>query len=854
MDLETTAPIRERSRMSAISSSVPAVPAARMMGEARGMPAREAESGECAGMNGVRISREGVGWRMMGDGGRELDASVQSVVREHWGFDTLRPMQAPAIEAALAGRDCVLVMPTGGGKSLCYQVPALVKRKLTVVVSPLIALMKDQVDGMRLRGIAAGALNSGVTAEESARVWRQVESGELRLLLVAPERLLGATDEAGQSMGSGTLSRLVRVYERGGIGQIAVDEAHCISQWGHDFRPEYRRLSEVREAMPGVCTIACTATATPRVRQDIADQLGFGEHDLLVGDFDRPNLTYRVVPRLEQITQIVEVLKRHAGQGAIVYCMSRRDTEDIASSLREAKIEAKAYHAGMTANVRHSVQELFKDERLDVVVATVAFGMGIDRPNVRCVVHATMPKSIEAYQQEIGRAGRDGLPAECVLLHSGGDVQRWARLMEKSAAEQGTDPAVFEAQMGLLREMGDLAASFSCRHGALVRYFGQEWNKGERGGAGGCGACDVCLGEGEEISGGEVIARKILACVARIQNTGRTYGAAHVVNVLKGSREAGVTRAGHESLSTYGILREQDKKELSSMVDQLINAGLIAREAGMYPTLSLTSRGAAVMKGAGSGAEERVRLMRSRNIDAGVAERQAAKAGGTRVLEGAERELFEVLRQVRRKIAEALGVPPFVVFGDETLMELCQVRPSSREAMIKVKGVGPVKVEKFSNAFLPVISMKSAEFGLGLDAREGSRPRSLGEGERGGKSGSPAARVNAVKEEAFKMFEQGQSVEEVAARLGRSNGTAAGYLGDFIQRVEMKDISRWVKPEVYGAIAAAADKVGSQALRPIFLELGGSSAPDGTLVAGRAEYEEIKIVLAHLEMRGRVGE
>ena len=772
----------------------------------------------------------------------QLDPRVLNVVRQHWGFDTLRSMQAPAIEAGIAGRDCVLVMPTGGGKSLCYQVPALVTGKLTVVVSPLIALMKDQVDGMRLRGIAAGALNSGVNAQEAAQVWRQIDSGELRLLLVAPERLLGTTDDTGQSMGSGLLSRLVRVYDRGGIGQIAVDEAHCISQWGHDFRPEYRRLAELREAMPGVCTIACTATATPRVRQDIADQLGFGEHDLLVGDFDRPNLTYRVVPRVDQINQIIEVLRRHAGQGAIVYCLSRRDTEDIAASLRAAKVDAKTYHAGMDAGDRREVQELFKDEKLDVVVATVAFGMGIDRPNVRCVVHATMPKSIESYQQEIGRAGRDGLPAECVLLYSGADVQRWKGLMEKSAGEQGTSMEVLNAQMALLQEMGDLASAFACRHAALVRYFGQEFAKGQ------CGACDVCLGEGEEVAEGETIARKVLACIARIQNSGRTYGAAHIVNVLRGSRESNVLKAGHDALSTHGILKELERAELSSFVEQMITAGLIAREAGKYPTLSLTSQGTSVMKGQGHGM--RVRLMRPKGIDAHVAEKQAAKVLGTHVLEGAERELFETLRGVRRAVAEKLGVPPFVVFGDETLIEMCLVRPSSRESMVSVRGIGPVKVERFADDFLPAISMRSAELGLKLDARAGSRPRSLSSVD----TSRSSPRVHAAKEQAFKLFDQGLSVYEVAVKLDKTAGTAAGYLGDFIQHAQVKSIARWVNDDVYRAVAAAADKVGTDSLRPIFLELGGSYAPDGSLLPGKASYNDIKIVLAHLQMRGKSDE
>ena len=351
---------------------------------------------------------------------------VLQLVRRYWGFETLRPMQSEAIEAGLSGRDSLVVMPTGGGKSLCFQVPPLVTGRVTVVVSPLIALMKDQADALALAGYPACAMHSNMEPEDLGAARRAVESGEAQLLMVAPERLLSA----------GFLSWLHSVR----VGAFAIDEAHCISQWGHDFRPEYRRLGEVRDRFPLVAFHAFTATATPRVREDIAAQLHLRDPLVLVGRFDRANLAYRIVPRQRPLEQVAEVLSRHAGRAGIVYCLSRRETEAIAEGLRARGINARPYHAGMTPLQRTRVSEHFKTERLDVVVATVAFGMGIDRGDVRCVVHASMPRTVEGYQQETGRAGRDGLPAECVMLYSSSDVSRWTRILEASAAESGADP------------------------------------------------------------------------------------------------------------------------------------------------------------------------------------------------------------------------------------------------------------------------------------------------------------------------------------------------------------------------------------------------------------------------------
>ncbi|MBL0922575.1 MAG: ATP-dependent DNA helicase RecQ [Phycisphaerales bacterium] len=388
---------------------------------------------------------------------------VREVVKSVWGFDALRPLQQEAIDASLAGRDSLVVMPTGGGKSLCYQVPPLVSGRLCVVISPLIALMNDQVAGLEMAGYPAAALHGHVGEAESGAIRRRAEAGELRLLLAAPERALSA----------GFISWLKRLETRGagaGVESFAIDEAHCISQWGHDFRPEYRRLAELRRHFPGAPLHAYTATATERVREDIVEQLGLRNPAVLVGRFDRSNLTYRVAPRVRLEDQAVEALRRHEGRGAIVYCISRRDTESMASSLQRAGIDARAYHAGMDARSRLRAQEDFKNERLNVVVATVAFGMGIDRGDVRLVLHAAMPKTIEHYQQETGRAGRDGLASECVLLYSASDAVRWRQLMERGAAEAEDPEAAADAlgaQWELLAGMQSFASGACCRHTAI---------------------------------------------------------------------------------------------------------------------------------------------------------------------------------------------------------------------------------------------------------------------------------------------------------------------------------------------------------------------------------------------------
>jgi len=749
-------------------------------------------------------------------------AAIIDEVRRYWGYDTLRPLQSDAIRATLEHRDSLVVMPTGGGKSLCYQVPPLLTERLTVVVSPLIALMKDQVDGLRVAGYPAAALHSNLDQGEQQELRAQVTSGETRLLLVAPERLLTA----------GFLSWLAKLHDRSPIGAFAIDEAHCISQWGHDFRPEYRRLAELRGVFPDVPFNAYTATATPRVREDIAAQLGLVDPAVLVGTFDRPNLTYRVLPRVKLVEQVAEALRRHEGRAAIVYCISRNDTETLAENLRSRGIDARPYHAGLDAAKRTRTQGDFKAERLNVVVATVAFGMGIDRGDVRCVVHAAMPKTVEHYQQETGRAGRDGLPAECVLFYSSADVERWKRLAEKGAAESEGDREAarrgLETQLELLGHVQRLCSSARCRHRALSEYFGQEYTPpaggGDAGGAAGegCGACDVCLRELDEVEGSQEIARKVLSCVYRV---GQQFGAAHVADVLRGSRAAKIVERGHHELSTFGLLKDLARESLLSYMHQLIDAGVLARSEGDFPTLRLTSASQAVLRN-----ERTVALHRPRSVEP---ENAPAAGGGPSAapLTGDESRLFEALRGLRRQIAEELKVPPYVVFGDATLEEIAKVRPGSLQSLLGIRGIGHVKLEQFGERFVVEVGSFCERAGLALDAAAGSRPRAARE--RGRMDAKPRrSRPRVISGE---MFAKGSSLEEVAETLGIERNTAAAHLAEYIGQARPGTIERWVDDETYKAVADAAGTYGTRMLRPIFEHLGG-----------RVPYEQIRLVVTHL--------
>ena len=599
-----------------------------------------------------------------------LTANVAETVKRFWGFDTLRPLQAEAIQAACERRDSLVVLPTGGGKSLCYQVPPVLLGRTDIVVSPLVSLMKDQVDALRACGYPAAALYNGLSPQDRRDVEDGLAAKRFALVFVAPERLLTP----------GFLRSLEQVNVQG----FAIDEAHCISHWGHDFRPDYRDLALLKERFPTAAVHAYTATATARVRDDIVEQLRLKDATVLVGRFDRPNLVYRVIPRVDVQKQVLDAVGRHKDEAVIVYCISRKNTEELAAYLKEHHISTEAYHAGMEPDLRRRTQDAFAEEKIDVVVATVAFGMGIDRSNVRCVIHAAMPKSIEHYQQETGRAGRDGLEAECLLLYSAADALRWGSLIRRSAEEADAPEEVVAAAQQLLDHMRRFCNRTDCRHRLLSEYFEQTYDQRN------CGACDVCLDDVEGVDDATETAQKILSCVARVR---QRFGAMHVVDVLLGAKTEAVVAREHDKLSTYGLMKGTPRKGLISMVYQLVDQGVLTRTGDDFPILCLNDASWAVLRG-----QRPVRLIQPK------AKAARATVVETDAWEGVDRKLFEHLRTVRRELALERSVPAFVIFSDATLRDLARLRPRTSQEMRRVRGIGEQKLADLGPRFLTEIA------------------------------------------------------------------------------------------------------------------------------------------------------
>ena len=726
-----------------------------------------------------------------------LPPALFAAVKRHWGFASLRPLQEQAIRSALAGRDSLVVMPTGGGKSLCFQAPAVVRGGLTVVVSPLIALMKDQVDGLTRIGVPAARLDSTLTARERTDTFEGIRSGTTRLVFTSPERLVN-TD-------------VYRMLRDAGAHTVAVDEAHCVSHWGHDFRPEYRQLTRLREFFPNASVHAYTATATEQVRDDIVQQLGLKRPEVFVGSFDRPNLTFRVLPRIDLLAQVREVIDRHAGDAGIVYCLRKKDVDDMTASLKSAGYRVVAYHAGMETAARRDAQDAFAAEEVDIVVATVAFGMGIDRSNVRFVVHAAMPKTIEHYQQETGRAGRDGLPSECVLLHSGQDFLSLKWMIEKSAEEGQASPEYVATSIKHLSQMAGYCRGAVCRHKALVQHFAQTYDTPN------CGACDICLGDTQEVPDAVTVAKKILSCVARVKES---FGASHVIDVLRGADTASVRQRGHHELSTHGLLKSVPKADLRDWIYQLIGQDVLVQAGDEYPLLKLNKSSWEVMNG-----KLPVRL-----IQLARREKRSGPAEPGGLPAGADAELFEALRKLRRQEASRDGVQPYQVFPDTVLAEMARGRPTTEEALRRISGVGDIRLQSYGRAFLKAIIAHCLRTGLPTDVpmpRSAPAPLPL-----------PAGKPSAKKELAFKMFRGGSPVSDVVAKTELATATVTEYLAEFVRAEKPTSIFEWVPEDVCERVAAAAELHGTARLKPVFLELNGE-----------VSYEAIRVVFALLDSR-----
>jgi len=600
------------------------------------------------------------------------DGALSLALEQYWGYTSFRPLQREAMDAILAGRDSIVVLPTGGGKSLCFQAPAVVRPGLALVVSPLISLMKDQVDTLVGNGVAAACYNSSLASDQKASVVSGLREGRFRLLYVSPERLLS-------DRGEDFLNLLSTCH----VNFVAIDEAHCISQWGHDFRPEYRQLGKLRTLLPGISLHAYTATATARVRRDIAAQLGLSDPVELVGSFDRPNLLYRVLARANLKRQLQDVLARHRGQAGIIYCTSRREVDALSAWLRETGIRALPYHAGLADDERSRNQDAFLEEDADIIVATVAFGMGIDRSDVRFVVHAGAPQSLEHYQQESGRAGRDGLEAECLLVYSTADFMKWRLMLERNGE-------LTEAARKLLRDMERYAASVGCRHRHLVGYFGETYSRAD------CSACDYCLDELEAADDSIQLARKVLSCVARV---GQRFGAAHVANVLCGKDSDQVTSRRHHELTTFGLLREASVPEVRGYIEQLLAHGFLRQTDDAFPVVGLTASGIELLKNPAS--QPGLVLARQRRpVKDRLPKRSRIEAESW---QDVDRDLFDRLRAVRLEIARARGVPPYVIFHDTTLREMARLRPKSVGELHGIRGIGARKAEDLGEIFLTAI-------------------------------------------------------------------------------------------------------------------------------------------------------
>src|SRR6266487_5428817 len=591
---------------------------------------------------------------------------LAGALKKHFGYDAFRPLQEEIIRDALAGRDVFALMPTGGGKSLCFQLPALLRDGLTIVVSPLISLMKDQVDALQTSGTAATFLNSALARHEAVERLRGLHRGEYRLLYVAPERLM-----------------LDGFFERAlnwNIAQIAIDEAHCISEWGHDFRPDYRELKKLRRHLPDVPIIALTATATERVRKDIVDQLHLCSARCYVASFNRANLTYRVVPKSSPYEQVLKLIRGRPNESGIVYCASRRTADSLAAKLNADGVKAKPYHAGLESADRAKHQEQFLRDDARVVTATIAFGMGINKPNVRFVVHHDLPKNIESYYQETGRAGRDGLPSECVLLFSASDVVKQRRFIEeKSENEQ----RIAREQ---LRQMVHYAETRECRRATLLKYFGEELSPPS------CEGCDNCLNPRETFDG-TVHAQKFLSCVYRIYSKhGFGFGLNHIVDVLSGAETEGILQRGHNQLSTYGIGQDLKRGAWQAIGRELLRLGLVAAAPGKFATLQLTDTGLATLR-------ERKPIAVTKPCEVAEKKRRKQRTGEIECDEA----LFEHLRVLRRKLADERDVPAYIIFSDVALREMARACPTTGAEFSQIPGVGQQKLRDFAQPFTAAI-------------------------------------------------------------------------------------------------------------------------------------------------------
>ena len=711
----------------------------------------------------------------------KMETSLLPLLKQYFGFTSFRPLQEEIIRDSLAGRDTFALLPTGGGKSLCFQLPALARDGLTVVVSPLIALMKDQVDALQAAGVPATFLNSSLVAGEGRERLRGLHNGEFRLLYVAPERLM--------------LSGFLEDLQRWNVQLIAIDEAHCISEWGHDFRPEYRQISTLRNYFPKVPFMALTATATGRVREDIVAHLKLREPKCYVASFNRPNLTYRVIAKNKPFDQLFEFLRARPKESGIVYCLSRKGAESVAERLNENGIKARPYHAGLAPKERSEHQELFLRDNIRVVCATIAFGMGINKPNVRFVVHYDLPKNIEGYYQETGRAGRDGLPGECVLLFSAGDAVKQTTFIDEKP-----NPQEREIARKQLQQMVHYAECANCRRAELLAYFGEEFSgtgvspvssspqveahRQDACATTNCGACDNCLSPRETFDG-TLAAQKFLSCVYRIrEKNGFGVGLNHVVEVLTGADTDKIRKWEHAQLSTYGIGKEHSRPEWAAIGRELVRLGFLRQTAEKFSTLELTNAGVAILK-------QRAKVTLTKPVTA--PEKAVSHVGEI----ACDEALFERLRLLRKKLADERDVPAYIVFSDVALRQMARNYPETERDFARISGVGEKKLREFGEIFLGEIA-----------AHLQTNPRQIFAEESFVVPIAQRSSLGDTARETLRRFRAGGSPQEIASARGLVVGTIYGHLATAIEAGEVIELAQLINAEAQTEIAAAFKRTG----------------------------------------------
>ncbi len=692
--------------------------------------------------------------------------SALEILKTTFGYDEFRPPQADIIAAVLAGQDTFVLMPTGGGKSLCYQLPALMLPGLTVVISPLIALMKDQVDALRLNGIKASYLNSTLSPADREAVFKALNQQQLSLLYIAPERLF-----SNEQQFLGWLKKLP-------VSLFAIDEAHCISQWGHDFRPEYRLLAHLKTVFPTVPTIALTATADQLTQDDIIKKLALREPQVFKSSFKLPNIYYSVEPKRGMYPRLVEYLIEHRDDSGIIYTLSRNSAESLATDLRGEGFAAAPYHAGLASPIRQKHQELFLKDEVKIMVATIAFGMGINKSNVRFVIHADLPKNIESYYQETGRAGRDGLKSEALLFYSGGDVMKLRRF-----AQVEDNPEQTRVMLHKLQQMADLCEAHSCRRQRMLHYFG------ETGAPDNCASCDACLTDYERFDG-TIIAQKALSAVARL---GGNYGLTYLVEFLRGSKSAKIKNE-HKLLKTYGVGADFSKEQWFKYLKDLIGGGWLRQSGAEYPVVQLTTKSPAVLNGT-----QKVELVQSRS---------------TRVVASTElpheAALLVELKAIRNRLAQAEGVPAYLIFSDATLLEMATYLPQSTLDLRKISGFGEVKLARYGQEFLQATKQYCAEHDLTtrIEQKIPKRERS-----------NRKERSSDTKVQSLQLFKAGKSIPEIMEIRNLGISTIESHLAYFVGTGEVA-VAELVVPEKISAIEEVIKQYGSAALAPLKAALG----------------------------------